>query len=100
MRPAMRTTNERGVKRSASIIMKLVQPETILLLRRARPVKAVSTTASGVCDARAEGFWPCAASKKFVLVTPGHSATTVTPNDRFSSHNASENERTKALVAA
>src|SRR5437773_3802134 len=100
MRPAARTTNERGTKRSASTIKRFAHPETMLLLRAANPLSAVSTTSSGVCDDRAGGLCPRAASKKFVSVTPGQSAITVTPKERFSSHNASENDSTNALVAA
>jgi hypothetical protein len=53
--PAIRTTIARGVRRSASIIMKFVQPEMIEPLPRANPRSAVSTTASGVCEMRAGG---------------------------------------------
>jgi len=54
--PAIRTTIARGVRRSASIIIKFAQPEMTEPLPRASPRSAVSTTASGVWATRAGGL--------------------------------------------
>src|SRR6266403_4535914 len=72
--PATLITTERGRKRSASTMSRLVQPETTLLFCRASPRRAAATTSSAVCAARMGGRSTCAASKKFVSVTPGHKA--------------------------
>src|SRR5881394_964493 len=92
--------NLRGTTRSASTAIKFVQPEITELLRRFRARSAVSTTSSGVCEVRAGGRCMREASKKFVSVTPGHNAITSIPYGRFSSHKLSENDSTKAFVAA
>src|SRR5215208_3622256 len=98
--PATLVTNERGTKRSASTVNQLVQPEITVLLCLFNAVRAVSTTSSAVCTVRIGGRSIPATWKKLVSVTPGHNAITWIPCARFSSHNASENESTKAFVAA
>src|SRR6185503_7817210 len=98
--PATLTTTDRGTKRSASTITRLLKPDTTCPLPRPSAFIAVSTTSSAVWAARAGGLCPCAASKKLVSVTPGHKANTSMPYGRFSSQMASENESTKAFVAA
>src|SRR6185295_14268266 len=92
--------NLRGASRSVSTIKKFVQPEITEGLLRLIARNATSTTCSAVCEVRTGGRCIFEASKKLVSVTPGHSAITPIPCGRFSSHKASLNESTNALLAA
>src|SRR5262245_57330968 len=92
---------EFGTSVPARAPIKFVQPDTTFDLFVFTAFIAVSTTSSTVCCPFTWiGRSMFDATKKFVFVEPGQRAKILIPYGRFSSAIASENDDTKAFVAA
>lgn len=97
---AIRTTNLLGASLSPTIISWFFAPEIAQLLPAASPSSPTRATFSAVSALRNTRSGCCAISWNSVLVEPGQSAQTRTPNSASSSAMPSAKIRSKAFVAA